>query len=89
MAAEKKVFSSNSPRGQARYLLEVTRLTVDSWMPISSATIFSVIGFRWEMPCSMKPRCCSTMTAATLRIVLARWSRLFTSQLAACRRSVR
>src|SRR3546814_2730188 len=35
---EKKYLSSNSTRAQERYLLLVTRLTVDSCIPIASAT---------------------------------------------------
>ena len=46
----KKYFSSNVPRGQWRYLLEVTRLTVDSCMAIASATARSVSGLRWATP---------------------------------------
>ena len=37
-AVEKKYFSSKMPWGQCTYLFEVTRLTVDSCMPMSSAT---------------------------------------------------
>ncbi len=37
----KKNFSSNTPRGVARYLFEVTRLTVDLCMPMASATVFT------------------------------------------------
>ena len=45
-AVVKKYFISNRPRGVEMYLLEVTRLTVDSCMSIASATSFSVIGLR-------------------------------------------
>ena len=46
----KKYFISNRPRGVATYLLEVTRLTVDSCMSMASATSFNVIGLRKAMP---------------------------------------
>ncbi len=44
MAEVKKYFSSKMPVGHWRYLLDVTRETVDSWTPISSATSRSTIG---------------------------------------------
>ena len=50
MAEVKKYFSSNTPRGVAIYLLEVTRLTVDSCIEMASATVFRLSGFRWAMP---------------------------------------
>ena len=37
-AVVKKYFISNSPRGVAMYLFEVTRLTVDSCISMASAT---------------------------------------------------
>ena len=40
----KKYFNSNMPRGVETYLFEVTRLTVDSCMPIASATVFRFRG---------------------------------------------
>ena len=66
----------------ATYLLEVTRLTVDSCMPMASATCFSVSGRRCSTPKARKASCWRTISPATFRMVLARWSRLFTSQLA-------
>jgi hypothetical protein len=50
MAEVKKNFISNTPRGVARYLLEVTRLTVDSCMPTASATVFRFRGRRCSTP---------------------------------------
>ena len=46
IAEVKKYFSSKRPRGMARYLFEVTRLTVDSCMPIASATVRRFSGRR-------------------------------------------
>ena len=83
----KKNFISNTPRGVARYLFEVTRLTVDSCMPMASATVFRFSGRRCSTPKARKPSCWRTISLATFRMVLARWSRLFTSQLALARQS--
>ena len=47
---EKKYFSSNVPRGQDRYLLLVTRLTVLSCMAMLSATSRKVSGFIADTP---------------------------------------
>ncbi len=46
----KKNFIGNTPRGVWMYLLETTRLTVDSCMPMSSATSRSTIGRSCSMP---------------------------------------
>src|SRR3546814_1892926 len=40
----------SSPRAQDRYLLLVTRLTVDSCISMASATVLSVSGFRCATP---------------------------------------
>ena len=50
MAAVKKNFISNTPRGVAMYLFEVTRLTVDPCMSIASATVFRFSGRRCSTP---------------------------------------
>ncbi len=50
MLEVKKNFSSKMPCGVCTYLLAVARLTVDSCMPMSSATSFSTSGCRWAMP---------------------------------------
>src|SRR5262249_28234676 len=42
----KKYFISNKPRGVCMYLWFTTRLTVDSCMPMSSATSFRMRGLR-------------------------------------------
>ena len=76
----KKYFSSNSPWSDSRYLFDVTRLTVDSCIPIASATSRRVIGFIALTPWVKKARCRSTMALTTLTIVRARWSSAFTSQ---------
>src|SRR3546814_5684445 len=67
MPDEKKYLSSNSPRAQERYLLLVTRLTVDSCMPIASATWRSVSGRICATPFRKNPSCCLTISLATLR----------------------
>ncbi len=46
MAEEKKNFISTTPRGVEMYLLEVTRETVDSCMPMASATVRRFSGRR-------------------------------------------
>src|SRR5580692_10286097 len=50
IAAVKKYFISNIPRGVAIYLLEVTRLTVDSCIVIASAMVRRLSGRRWRTP---------------------------------------
>ena len=87
--AVKKYFSSNRPRGVAIYLLEVTRLTVDSCIEIASAMMRRLSGRRCRTPWVRKASWWRTISVATLRMVLARWSRLFTSQLALLRQSAR
>ncbi len=71
------------------YLLAVTRLTVDSCMEMASATVFRFNGFKWRTPWVKKPSCWRTISCATLRMVRARWSKLFTSQFAVCMHSTR
>ena len=85
IAREKKCFSSNTPTGVAMYLLFVTRETVDSWMPTSSAISFSPSGFIAMAPYSKKYFCRRTMASATSRIVEKRCSTFFTVQRASCR----
>ena len=46
IAEVKKYFSSKMPRGDAMYLLDVTRETVDSCMEMASATVFRFMGLR-------------------------------------------
>src|SRR6185312_14493453 len=55
-----KYFSSKVPRAQLRYLLLVTRLTVDSCISITSATWRSVIGLRYATPLRKNASCCFT-----------------------------
>ena len=50
--ALKKNFSSSIPCGQYMYLFAVTRLIVDSCIPMSSATCLSTRGLRHFTPCS-------------------------------------
>ena len=85
----KKYFSSNSPRGVAMYLFVVTRLTVLSCMPIASAMSRRISGRSAARPGGKTRPAGSTISVATLRIVVARWCSDLTSQLAACSRSVR
>ena len=87
--AVKKYRSSNTPRGVSMYLLAVTRLTVDSCMPMASATVRRLSGRRCRTPWMRKASCWRTISDATLRMVFARWSRLLVSQLALCRQSAR
>ena len=84
--AVKKYFSSNTPRLVAMYLLAVTRDTVDSCMPIASATVFRFSGRRYWTPSAKKASCWRTISVATLRMVRARCSRLRVSQFAVCMR---
>ena len=67
----KKNFSSNSPCGVSTYLFVVTRLIVDSCMPMSSPTSRSDSGRRWDSPRSRKSRWNFTIDCVTLRRV--RW----------------
>ena len=46
MDTVKKYFSSKTPRGVIMYLFDVTRLTVDSCMPMASATALRLSGRR-------------------------------------------
>ncbi len=62
----KKNFIGKMPCGVCMYLLVVTRLIVDSCMPMSSATSLSTMGFRCEMPWSRNSRWNFTMLSATL-----------------------
>ena len=71
---EKKYFSGNTPRGVCAYFSLVTRLTVDSCIPIASATSRNVSGFRKFTPFSKKSRCRSTIKCITLSIVCRRCS---------------
>ena len=70
IAAVKKYFISKMPRGVATYLFEVTRETVDSCMPIASATVRRFSGRRCSTPWTRKPSCWRTISVATLRMVL-------------------
>src|SRR5487761_2298679 len=88
MAAEKKYFNSNMPRGVAIYLLAVTRDTVDSCMAMAAATVLRLSGRRCSTPCAKKASCWRTISLETFKIVLARCSRLLVSQLAVCRQLV-
>ncbi len=89
IAAVKKYFISSVPRLVPIALLEVTRETVDSCMPIASATVFRLSGRRCVTPYMKKPSCWRTISVATFRIVRARCSRERVSQLAFCSASDR
>jgi hypothetical protein len=58
------------------------RLTVDSCMPMASATVFRFSGRRNSTPKARKASCWRTISDPTFRMVLARWSSDLTSQLA-------
>ena len=62
----KKNFSSKMPWGVWAYLLVVTRLTVDSCMPMSSATSRRFSGRRCWTPRSKNSRWCLMMLCITL-----------------------
>ena len=64
-AEPKKYFSSKVPKGVAMYLAVVTRLMVDSCMPISSAISRSTKGRMATAPCLKKLLCRSTMAWLT------------------------
>ena len=86
-AEVKKYFSSKTPRGVAMYLLEVTRLTVLSCSSVAMAMSRSTSGRSALTPWRKKPSCWRTISRATFRIVVARCSSVFTSQLADWKRS--
>src|SRR3989454_4390627 len=65
MLVLKKNLRSKIPWEQWRYLLEVTRLMVDSCMETSSATSRSTIGLRYWIPCSKKGSWALTMLSTT------------------------
>ncbi len=83
MPLEKKYFSSYVPRGVCTYFPRVTRLTVDSCIPTSSAICCSVRGLSAETPLSKKPRCARRMLSVTRTIVRRRFSMLCTIHRAA------
>src|SRR5215468_8974112 len=72
------------PRLVAMYLLAVTRDTVDSCISIASATVLRLSGRRCATPRAKNASCWRTISLATLRMVLARWSSARTSQVADC-----
>ena len=67
----KKNLSSKMPCGVWTYFDVVTRDTVDSCMPMSSATSRRISGFRCAMPLSKNSRWNFRIDSATLMIV--RW----------------
>ncbi len=71
------------PRGVCTYFPRVTLLTVDSCIPTSSATCWSVSGFMADSPLSKNPRCARRMLSITLTIVRLRFSTLCTIHRAA------
>ena len=66
MAELKKNLSSKMPCGVCTYLLVVTRETVDSCMPMSSATSRRISGLRYAMPLSKNSRWNFTIDSVTL-----------------------
>src|SRR5579864_235509 len=89
IAEVKKYLSSKMPRLVAMYLLAVTRDTVDSCMPMASATVFKFSGRRCSTPRAKNASCWRTISLETFRMVRARWSSARTSQVALCRHSAR
>src|SRR4029450_6155947 len=82
MPLRKKNLSSKSPCGVSTYLLVVTRLMVDSCMPMSSPTSRSESGRRQGNPLSRNSRWNFTIDWVTLRSVRCRWSTLLMSHTA-------
>src|SRR5262249_22755476 len=78
----KKYLSSKSPCGVSTYLLVVTRLMVDSCMPMSSPTSRRASGRRKATPLSRKSRWNLTRLCVTLRRVRCRCSTLLMSHTA-------
>src|SRR5215471_19340692 len=78
----KKYLSSKSPCGVSTYLLVVTRLMVDSCIPMSSPTSRSASGRRKATPLSRKSRWNLTRLCVTLRRVRCRCSTLLMSHTA-------
>ncbi len=78
----KKYFISKMPRLVAIDLLEVTRETVDSCMPMASAMVLRFSGLRYCTPRAKKASCWRTISVATFRMVRARWSSARDSQVA-------
>src|SRR5262245_50688499 len=72
IAEVKKYFSSKMPRLVARYLLAVTRETVDSCMSMASAMVLRLSGRKCRTPCTKKACCWRTISVDTFRMVLAR-----------------
>ena len=71
----------------------VDEQAVDAWREVKGKMIASAITRRFNgrmcrTPCVRNASCCRTISLATLTIVRARWSRLFTSQLALLKHSV-
>src|SRR5262249_43233065 len=87
IADVKKYFNSKIPRLVAMYLLAVTRDTVDSCMPIASATGLRLGGLRYCTPLTKKPAFLRTISLHTLRMGFAPWSSARTNQVAVCRQS--
>src|SRR5262249_10335598 len=83
----KKNFSSKRPWGVWTYLLVVTRLTVDSCIPMSSATSRKESGCSWGSPWSRNSFWNVTIDLVTRYRVRCRCCTLLISQIADRRRS--
>lgn len=70
------------PLGVCANFPATERLTVDSCMPIRSATSFSERGARLPFPVRKNSACASTTASATSRSVFSRWDRHFRSHSA-------
>src|SRR5450830_1012620 len=80
----KKYLSSYTPRGVSIYFRVVTRETVDSCKPSSSAISRKTSGRIATSPCSKKLRCRSTMACDTRKIVEKRCWIFLIIHLASC-----
>ena len=86
---EKKNLSSKTPRGVWMYFWVVTREMVDSCISTTSAMLARISGFMPSSPCSRKSIWRAMISRPTLSRVSLRDDRLFISQRASCRLSLR
>ena len=89
MAAVKKYFISKVPRLVPIALLEVTRDTVDSCMPIASATVFRLSGRKMRDALAEEAVLLADDLGRDLQDRLGALVEARASQLALCRQSVR
>ena len=86
---EKKYLSSKTPRGVWMNFWVVTREMVDSCISTASAMSARISGFIASSPCSRKSSWRARISRPTRSRVSLRLARLFISQRASCRWSLR